>query len=100
MANKSIFVNNQSGLLRNMPPVDLMGQLKILFDEYEKAQVAKFQETFVDKHFTYNPVQMSLNADALMGQYHFRVMASVIGDVAGTPLRATHGFQEWTHSIP
>lgn len=100
MANKSIFVDNINGVLRNLPPMDLIKSMQITFDEYEKNEVAKFQEAFVDKYFTFNPLQMSLTAEALMGRYNFRIMASVIGDEAGTPLRASKGFDVWTKEIP
>lgn len=100
MANKSIFVDNINGVLRNMPPMDLIKSMQIAFDEYEKNEVAKFQETFIDKYFTFNPMQMSLTAEALMGRYNFRIMASVIGNEGGTPLRASKGFDVWTKEIP
>ena len=100
MANKSIFVDNINGVLRNMPPMDLIKSMQITFDEYEKNEVAKFQETFIDKYFTFNPMQMSLTAEALMGRYNFRIMASVIGNEGGTPLRASKGFDVWTKEIP
>ena len=100
MANKSIFVDNISILLRNMAPIDLIGSMKIMFDEYEKNEIAPFQETFIDKYFTFNAPQMSLTAEALMGRYHFRVMASVLGQQSKTPLRANKGFDLWTKEIP
>ena len=100
MANKSIFVNNKSILLRNMAPIDLIGSIKIMFDEFEKNEVAPFQETFIDKYFTFNEPQMSLTAEALMGRYNFRVMASVLGQESKTPLRATKGFDLWLKEIP
>lgn len=100
MANKSIFVDNLSILLRNMAPIDLIGSVKVMFDEYEKNEIAPFQETFVDKYFTFNVPQMSLTAEALMGRYHFRIMASVLGQESKTPLRASKGFDLWTKEIP
>ena len=100
MANKSIFVDNMSILLRNMAPIDLIGSVKVMFDEYEKNEIAPFQETFVDKYFTFNAPQMSLTAEALMGRYSFRIMASVLGQESKTPLRANKGFDLWTKEIP
>lgn len=100
MANKSIFADAQNGLLRNLKPLDLIGFMQILFDKYEEAEVAKFSPMMVDRYFTYNPIQMGLTAEALMGQYHFRVMASVLGPDSTTPLRGTTGFSAWTHEIP
>lgn len=100
MANKSIFADSQNGLLRNLKPLDLVGFMQILFDKYEQAEVAKFQETIVDRYFTYNPAQMGLTAEALMGQYHFRIMASVLGQDSKMPLRGTTGFSAWQHEIP
>lgn len=100
MANKSIFADAQNGLLRNLKPLDLIGFMQILFDKYEEAEIAKFTPMMVDRYFTYNPVQMGLTAEALMGQYNFRVMASVLGNDSSTPLRGTTGFSAWTHEIP
>lgn len=100
MANKSIFADAQNGLLRNLKPLDLIGFMQILFDKYEEAEVAKFTPMLVDKYFNYNPVQMGLTVDALMGQYNFRVMASVLGNESDTPLRGSTGFSAWTHEIP
>lgn len=100
MANKSIFADAQNGLLRNLKPLDLIGFMQILFDKYEEQEVAKFSETIVDRYLTMNPVQMGLTAEALMGQYHFRIMASVLGADSKMPLRGTTGFSAWTHEIP
>lgn len=100
MANKSIFVDNIRGLLRNLPPVDLIGAMQITFDEYEKNEVAKFQELFVDKYFKFNLPQMSLTAEALMGRYNMRIMASVLGQQSKTPLRASKGFDLFLKEIP
>ena len=100
MANKSIFTDNVSVLLRNIAPIDLIGSLRILFDEYEKQGIAKFQESFVDKYFKFNNPQVSLTAEALMGRYRFRMMASVLGDESKTPLRSNKGFDVYTESIP
>jgi len=100
MPNKSIFANNESTLLRNMKPLDLIGSMKIMFDEFEKNEIAPFQETFVDKYFDFNTPQMSLTAEALMGRYNFRVMASVLGQESKTPLRSTKGFDTWLKEIP
>lgn len=100
MANKSIFVDNIRGLLRNVAPVDLVGAMQIMFDEYEKAEVAKFQETFVDKYFKFNMPQMSLTAEALMGRYRMRIMASVLGQQSKTPIRANKGFDLFLKEIP
>lgn len=100
MANKSIFADAQNGLLRNLKPLDLIGFMQILFDKYEEREIAKFTPMMVDRYFTYNPIQMGLTAEALMGQYNFRVMASVLGPDSTTPLRGTTGFSAWTHEIP
>ena len=100
MANKSIFADSQNGLLRNLKPLDLIGFMQMLFDKYEEAEIAKFSPMMVDKYFTTNPIQMGLTAEALMGQYNFRVMASVLGNDSTTPLRGTTGFSAWTHEIP
>ena len=100
MANKSIFADAQNGLLRNLKPLDLIGFMQILFDKYEEAEIAKFTPMMVDRYFTYNPIQMGLTAEALMGQYNFRVMATVLGPDSTTPLRGTTGFSAWTHEIP
>ena len=74
--------------------------MQILFDKYEENEVAKFSPMMVDRYFTYNPTQMGLTVEALMGQYNFRVMASVIGNDSATPLRGSTGFSAWTHEIP
>lgn len=100
MANKSIFADAQNGLLRNLKPLDLIGFMQILFDKYEENEVAKFSEMAVDKYLTLNPVQMGLTAEALMGQYNFRIMATVLGNDSDTPLRGSTGFSAWTHEIP
>ena len=100
MANKSIFADAQNGLLRNLKPLDLIGFMQILFDQYEERNIAKFTPMMVDRYFTYNPIQMGLTAEALMGQYNFRVMATVLGNDSTTPLRGTTGFSAWTHEIP
>lgn len=102
MANKSIFADAQNGLLRNLKPIDLIGFMQIVFDKYEENEIAKFQPAnmFVDEYFNWNPIQMGLTAEALMGQYGFRIMASVIGNNSDTPLRGSKGFSAWTHEIP
>jgi hypothetical protein len=100
MANKSIFADTANGLLKSMKPLDLIGFMQILFDKYEEKQIAKFSETFVDKYLNWNPVQMGLTAEALMGQYHFRVMATVLGPDSKMPLRSTTGLSAWTEPIP
>ncbi|MBQ0161082.1 MAG: hypothetical protein KBT28_10760 [Bacteroidales bacterium] len=100
MANQSIFTDSVNSLMKGSKPLDLVGFMQILFDKYERAYIAKFSETYVDRYLNWNPIQMGLTAEALMGQYHFRIMAAVIDSDSGTPLRSTTGFKAWTEGIP
>lgn len=100
MPNKSIFSDSVNALMKGSKPLDLVGFMQILFDKYEQAGIAKFSETFVDRYLTQNPIQMGLTAEALMGHYNFRIMATVLDSDSGVPLRGTQGFSAWTQSIP
>ena len=100
MPNKSIFSDSVNTLMKGSKPLDLVGFMQILFDKYEQAGIAKFSETFVDRYLTQNPMQMGLTAEALMGHYNFRIMATVLDSDSGVPLRGTKGFSAWTESIP
>ena len=55
---------------------------------------------YSDQWCTYNTPQMSLTAEAIVGKYNLRLMATLIGDESPTPLRRSDGFDIWTKEIP
>ncbi len=55
---------------------------------------------YCDSWFTTNTPQMSLTAEALVGKYNLRIMATLIGDESPTPMRRSDGFDVWTKEIP
>lgn len=89
-----------SGLQKNGAPLDLLATWKKAFDEASKREVALFQKMYCDEWFNYNTPQMSLTAEAVVGKYNVRFMATLIGDESPTPLRRSDGFDVWTKEIP
>jgi len=81
-------------------PLDFLAMWKKTFDLASQKRVALFQKTYADEWFDWEAPQMSLRADAVMGKYHLRVMATLIGDESGTPLRRSDGFDIWNEEIP
>lgn len=96
---KSIF-NNFKGLMKDGKPVDFLATWKKTFDKASEREVALFQKMYCDNWFTYNTPQMSLTAEAIVGKYNLRFMATLIGDESPTPLRRSDGFDIWTKEIP
>ena len=96
---KSIF-NNFTGLMKNGKPIDFLATWKKTFDMASEREVALFQKMYSDNWFTYNTPQMSLTAEAIVGKYNLRFMATLIGDESPTPLRRSDGFDIWTKEIP
>lgn len=96
---KSIF-STFKGLHKNGTPLDLLATWRKTFDKASEREVALFQKMYTDSWFTYNTPQMSLTAEAIVGKYNIRFMATLVGDEAPTPLRRTDGFDTWTKEIP
>ena len=83
---KSIFTTF-TGLHKNGSPLDLLATWRKTFDKASEREVALFQKMYTDSWFTYNTPQMSLTAEAIVGKYNIRFMATLIGDESPTPLR-------------
>lgn len=96
---KSIF-STFTGLNKNGSPLDLLATWRKTFDKASEREVALFQKMYTDGWFTYATPQMSLTAEAIVGKYNIRFMATLIGDESPTPLRRTDGFDVWTKEIP
>ena len=58
------------------------------------------KKMYCDEWFGWNTPQMSLTAEAIVGKYRIRFMATLIGDESPTPLRRSDGFDIWTKEIP
>lgn len=96
---KSIF-STLKGLHKDGKPLDFLATWKKTFDKASEREVILFQKMYSDSWFTYNTPQMSLTAEALVGKYNLRFMATLIGDESPTPLRRSDGFDVWTKEIP
>lgn len=96
---KSIF-STFKGLHKDGKPLDFLATWKKAFDNASKSEVTIFQKMYSDSWFTYNTPQMSLTAEAVVGKYNLRFMATLIGDESPTPLRRSDGFDVWTKEIP
>lgn len=96
---KSIF-STFTGLHKNGAPLDLLATWRKTFDKASEREVALFQKMYSDGWFTYNTPQMSLTAEAIVGKYNIRFMATLVGDESPTPLRRSDGFDVWTKEIP
>lgn len=96
---KSIF-SSFKGLHKNGAPLDLLATWRKTFDKASERETALFQKMYSDNWFTYNTPQMSLTAEAVVGKYNVRFMATLIGDESPTPLRRSDGFDVWTKEIP
>lgn len=96
---KSIFQNFQ-GLHKDGKPIDFLATWKKTFDKASEREVALFQKMFCDNWLTTNTPQMSLTAEAIVGKYNLRFMATLIGDESPTPMRRSDGFDIWTKEIP
>lgn len=88
------------GLHKNGAPLDLLATWRKTFDLASEREVTLFQKMYTDDWFTYNTPQMSLTADAIVGKYNIRFMATLVGDESPTPLRRTDGFDVWSKEIP
>lgn len=96
---KSIF-STFKGLHKDGKPLDFLATWKKTFDKASEREVALFQKMYSDSWFTYNTPQMSLTAEAIVGKYNLRFMATLIGDESPTPMRRSDGFDIWTKEIP
>lgn len=96
---KSIF-STFSGLHKNGAPLDLLATWRKTFDKASEKEVQLFQKMYTDGWFTYNTPQMSLTAEAIVGKYNIRFMATLVGNESPTPLRRSDGFDVWTKEIP
>ncbi len=96
---KSIF-STFKGLHKNGTPLDFLATWRKALDKASEREVALFQKMYTDGWFTYNVPQMSLTAEAIVGKYNIRFMATLIGDESPTPLRRSDGFDIWTKEIP
>lgn len=96
---KSIFATFK-GLHKNGAPLDLLATWRKTFDKASEREVALFQKMYCDEWFDYNTPQMSLTADAVVGKYRMRFMATLLADESPTPLRRSDGFDIWSKEIP
>lgn len=96
---KSIYTTFK-GLHKAGAPLDLLATWRKTFDKASEREVNLFQKMYSDEWFTYNTPQMSLTAEAIVGKYRMRFMATLIGDESPTPLRRSDGFDLWTGEIP
>lgn len=96
---RSIF-STFKGLHKNGAPLDLLATWRKTFDKASEREVNLFQKMYCDEWCTYNTPQMSLTAEAIVGKYNVRFMATLIGDESPTPLRRSDGFDVWTKEIP
>ena len=88
------------GLHKDGAPLDLLATWRKTFDKASEREVALFEKTYSDQWCTYNAPQMSLTAEAIVGKYRLRLMATLVGDESPTPLRRSDGFDIWTGEIP
>ncbi|MCR5504057.1 MAG: hypothetical protein K6E94_00525 [Elusimicrobiaceae bacterium] len=88
------------GLHKNGAPLDLLATWRKTFDKASEREVALFQKMYCDEWFDWNTPQMSLTAEAIVGKYRIRFMATLLGDESPTPLRRSDGFDIWTKEIP
>lgn len=88
------------GLHKDGAPLDLLATWKKTFDKASEKEVALFEKTYSDQWCTYNAPQMSLTAEAIVGKYRLRIMATLVGNESPTPLRRSDGFDIWTGEIP
>ena len=96
---KSIY-STFSGLFKDGKPIDFLATWKKALDKASEREVALFQKTYSDEWFDWEAPQLSLRAEGIMGKYHLRVMATLIGDESPTPLRRSDGFDIWNEEIP
>lgn len=96
----SIFTTRFKGLHKNGAPLDLLATWRKTFDKASERETTLFQKMYCDEWFEFNTPQMSLTAEAIVGKYRLRFMATLIGDESPTPLRRSDGFDIWTKEIP
>ena len=96
----SIFTERFKGLHKNGAPLDLLATWRKTFDKASERETTLFQKMYCDEWFEFNTPQMSLTAEAIVGKYRLRFMATLIGDESPTPLRRSDGFDIWTKEIP
>lgn len=96
---KSIY-STFTGLFKDGKPIDFLATWKKALDKASEREVALFQKTYSDEWFDWEAPQLSLRAEGIMGKYHLRVMATLIGDESPTPLRRSDGFDIWNEEIP
>ena len=88
------------GLHKNGAPLDLLETWRKTFDKASEKEITLFQKMYSDQWFAYNTPQMSLTAEAIVGKYNLRFMATLVGDESPTPMRRSDGFDLWTKEIP
>lgn len=96
---KSIY-STFTGLFKDGKPLDFLATWKKVFEKATERELTLFQNSYSDKWFTYNAPQMSLTAEAIMGKYRLRFMATLLADESPTPLRRSDGFDIWLNEIP
>lgn len=96
----SIFTTKFKGLHKNGAPLDLLATWRKTFDKASERETTLFQKMYCDEWFEFNTPQMSLTAEAIVGKYRLRFMATLLGDESPTPLRRSDGFDIWTKEIP
>ncbi len=96
---KSIFTTFK-GLTKNGAPLDLLATWRKTFDLASERETTLFQKMYCDEWFDFNTPQMSLTADAIVGKYRMRFMATLLADESPTPLRRSDGFDIWSKEIP
>lgn len=96
---RSIF-NDFTDLVKDGKPLDLMATWRKTFDKASQNEKTIFQKMYCDTWCEWNTPQLSLTAEGVIGKYHIRFMATLLGDESPTPLRRSDGFDTWTKEIP
>ena len=96
----SIFTTRFKGLHKDGAPLALLATWRKTFDKASERETVLFQKMYCDEWFEFNTPQMSLTAEAIVGKYRLRFMATLLGDESPTPLRRSDGFDIWTKEIP
>ncbi len=79
---------------------DLTKLVQITFDQASEKQKQLFSESLTDQLFDWDTPQYGLTFSELIGTYRLTVLASVIGNDAGTPLRSHDGADTFAGEIP
>ena len=91
---KSIY-STFTGLFKDGKPIDFLATWKKTLDKASEREVALFQKTYSDEWFDWEAPQLSLRAEGIMGKYHLRVMATLIGEKEYLRRKIAKGYNLW-----